>query len=73
MKKQSIATPLSMEQNLSSIHEIRGTRKKKQRAKQQRLLAALNAANGNVSAAARALGISRATFYRKLSLDKDKV
>lgn len=73
-EKQSIATPLSMEQNLSSIHEIRGYKKEKAKEQeQQRLLAALNAANGNVSAAARALGISRATFYRKLSLDKDKV
>ena len=63
-----------MEQNLSSIHEIRGYKKEKAKEQeQQRLLAALNAANGNVSAAARALGISRATFYRKLSLDKDKV
>lgn len=37
----------------------------------RRLLDALERADGNISAAARSLGISRATFYRKLNLMTD--
>ncbi|MEE0775457.1 MAG: sigma 54-interacting transcriptional regulator, partial [Bacillota bacterium] len=56
----------------TSIREVRERKKDSAQARErQRLLAALNAANGNVSAAARALGVSRATFYRKLSLGEE--
>lgn len=54
---------------------IRGLRNQKKENKlfEQRaeLLAALDAAGGNVSKAAKNMGISRATFYRKLKLSEE--
>lgn len=61
-----------VEEGISSIHGVR-SRKKETRLEFQRkeLLQALDAAGGNVSEAARLLGVSRATFYRKLKLAED--
>ena len=57
---------------VTSIHGMR-RRKREKRLEFQRkeLLHALDAANGNVSEAARSLGVSRATFYRKLKLSEE--
>ncbi|MEG1496153.1 MAG: sigma 54-interacting transcriptional regulator [Clostridiales bacterium] len=54
-------------ENTESVLEIRKKNKlQKQALDREKLLAALNAANGNVTSAARSIGISRATFYRKM-------
>lgn len=71
-KTNQIKTSLISEPASQSIHGLR-ERKKEHclKEKQKELLAALDATNGNVSEAARILGISRATFYRKLKLTED--
>lgn len=56
----------------TSIRGIRSEKKGMRLEIQRReLLDALDAAGGNVSKAARSLGVSRATFYRKLKLLED--
>ena len=53
----------------ASIQALRSRcREESLSAERRRLLDALERADGNISAAARSLGISRATFYRKLNL-----
>lgn len=57
-----------------TIHEVRARQKAQSlSSEQQLLLSSLEKANGNISAAARSLGISRATFYRKLKLTEGNV
>ncbi len=60
---------VSPETSLPTITDVR-QRKQKQILLQQRqeLLLALEKENGNIAAAARRLGVSRTTFYRKLDL-----
>lgn len=56
----------------TSIQAVRAKRKGASlSAERRRLLSALERADGNISAAARSLGISRATFYRKLQLTEE--
>lgn len=64
--------PSLSQQMPKSIRSLRAQKKELcLEEKQKELLAALDAANGNVSEAARILGISRATFYRKLKLTEE--
>ncbi len=68
VKKDLPASPATA---AASIQDVRAKRKEVSLSlEQQRLYSALEQAGGNISAAARALGISRATFYRKLRLTR---
>lgn len=81
LKKKSVAADIhknndvtNTEFDTQTIHNIRYNRKKQTLSEQRReLILALESENGNVSAAARRLGISRATFYRKLKILEEKV
>ena len=74
LKKKTASSGLSGDEsdetepvNLSVVNNIRRDRKSRALSEQRRdLIHALEAENGNIAAAARRLGISRATFYRKL-------
>lgn len=71
VSSKEVREPASLVQNTTtgSIQGLRAERKEASLSRErQRLFSVLEQANGNISAAARALGISRATFYRKLRL-----
>ncbi len=56
-----------------SIRELRAQKKESRLNRDRKeLVKALEAAGGNISEAARRMGISRATFYRKLKLEKER-
>lgn len=66
------AFPAKQNAASGSIQDVRAKRKEATLSlEQQRLFSALERAGGNISAAARDLGISRATFYRKLRLSEE--
>ena len=81
LKKKTASSGLSGDEsdenetvNLSVVNNIRRDRKNRALSEQRRdLIHALEAENGNIAAAARRLGISRATFYRKLKITEQDV